>query len=257
MILFKNRILKIVSGVKNFYNYIVSIIISFKSIKHLRFRSLLTTAINQTKFTGIDAMPLVASIAILIGGTVIIQATQNFPKFGIEGFIGNLLVLIIARELGPLITAIIVITRSGSAIAAEIATQKQHKEIMSLELMGIDTKLYIVFPRILASIFSIFSLIIIFDIAGFFGGYLLSMTTVYIPLDNFMMTVMEAFSFEDLIITLVKSIIYGILIPLISCYYGFMPNAYFEIPIDVSRAVVRTVWIIFVINALISAIFYF
>ncbi len=253
----RNKILSFWSGIKNFYSYIVSIIISFKSIKHLRFRSIFAIAVNQTKFTGIDAMPLVASIAILIGGTVIIQATQNFPKFGIEGFIGNLLVLIIARELGPLITAIIVITRSGSAITAEIGTQKQHKEIRSLELMGIDTKLYIVLPRIIASIFSIFSLIIIFDLVGFLGGYLISMTTVYIPMDNFMKTVMEAFTIEDLVISLVKSITYGILIPLISCYYGFMPNAYFEIPIDVSRAVIRTVWIIFVINALISLVFYF
>ncbi|MBN2403307.1 MAG: ABC transporter permease [Spirochaetes bacterium] len=245
------------NGIKNFNTYIISIIISFKSIKHLRFRSIFTIAVNQTKFTGIDAMPLVASIAILIGGTVIIQATENFPKFGIEGFIGNLLVLIIARELGPLITAIIVITRSGSAITTEIATQKQHNEIFSLELMGIDTKLYIVFPRIIASIFSIFSLIIIFDIVGFLGGYLIAVTTVYIPIDNFLTTVMDAFSFEDLVITLVKSTIYGILIPLISCYYGFMPNAYFEIPIYVSRAVIRTVWIIFLINALISAMLYF
>jgi phospholipid/cholesterol/gamma-HCH transport system permease protein len=149
--LIRNKILGFWKGIKNFYLYIASIIISFKSIKHLRFRSIFAIAVNQTKFTGIDAMPLVASIAILIGGTVIIQATQNFPKFGIEGFIGNLLVLIIARELGPLITAIIVITRSGSAITAEIGTQKQHKEIRSLELMGIDTKLYIVLPRIIAS----------------------------------------------------------------------------------------------------------
>jgi phospholipid/cholesterol/gamma-HCH transport system permease protein len=252
-----NKIIKFIDGIKNFSAYIASLIRSFKSLKHLRMRSIFATAVNQTKFTGIDAMPLIASIAIIIGGTVIIQATRNFPKFGIEGFIGNLLVLIIAREIGPLVTAIIVISRSGSAIAAEIATQKQHKEILSLELVGIDTKLYIIFPRILASIFSIFSLIIIFDLVGFLGGYLISMTSVYIPLDTFIRTLMDAFSFGDLVITLVKSTIYGILIPLISCYYGFMPNSYFEIPIYVSKAVVRTLWIIFAINALISALFYF
>ena len=111
------KILKLRNGIINFYKYTESIIISFKSIKHLRFRSILTIAVNQTKFTGVDALPLIASIALIIGATVIIQATKNFPKFGIEGFIGNLLVLIIARELGPLITAIIVISRSGSAMA--------------------------------------------------------------------------------------------------------------------------------------------
>ncbi len=257
MLIIRKKISDFTNGIINFYQFIVSIIISFKSFRHLRFRSIFSIAVNQTKFTGIDAMPLIVSIAILIGATVIIQSTKNFPKFGIEGFIGNLLVLIIAREIGPLVTAIIVISRSGSAIAAEIATQQQHKEILSLELIGIDTKLYIVLPRIIASILSIFTLIIIFDIVGFLGGYLISLTTVFIPLDSFMQSVMEAFSFEDLVITLVKSIIYGIMIPLISCYYGFMPKSYFDIPIQVSRAVVRTLWIIVVINVLISAVFYF
>lgn len=257
MINFVSKIKITAQGMKNFYNYLVSIKTSFKSIKYLRFRSIYTIAINQTFFTGFNAMPLIISIALLLGGTVIIQATQNFPKFGIEGFIGNLLVIIIARELGPLATAIIVISRSGSAIATEIATQKQHKEILSLELMGIDTKLYIILPRIIASIISIFSLIIIFDIVGFIGGYLLSMTTVYIPPDKFIESVMNAFSFEDLVITITKSAIYGILIPLIACYYGFLAKSYFEIPINVSKAVVRTLLIIFVINALISALFYF
>ncbi len=257
MILFSNRVKSLWQGVERFYSYIFSILISFKSIKYLRFRSIYSIAVNQTRFTGIDALPLIIFIALLIGGTVIIQATENFPKFGIEGFIGNLLVIIIARELGPLITAIIVISRSGSAIAAEIATQKQQKEILSLELMGIDTKLYIVFPRIIASIISIFSLLILFDIVAFLGGYLISLTTVFIPPDIFINTVLDAFSLEDLMITILKSLIYGILIPLISCYYGFMAKTYYEVPIDVSKSVVRTLVIVFVVNALISAYFYF
>lgn len=257
MIYFINKVSTLWQGIKKFNSYVASIFISFKSIKYLRFRSIYTIAVNQTRFTGLDALPLIVFIALLIGGTVIIQATQNFPKFGIEGFIGNLLVIIIARELGPLVTAIIVISRSGSAIAAEIATQKQHKEILSLELMGIDTKLYIVFPRIVASIFSIFSLIILFDIVAFLGGYLISLTTVFIPPDIFIENLLDAFRFEDLLITILKSLIYGILIPLIACYYGFMAKSYFEVPIDVSRSVVRTLLIVFVINAIISTLFYF
>ncbi|MDY6968751.1 MAG: ABC transporter permease [Spirochaetota bacterium] len=251
------KIISIWNGIRSFNLFLASILISFKSIRHLRFRSIYTIAINQTFFTGIQALPLIIIIALMIGATVIIQATQNFPKFGIEGFIGNLLVIIIAREIGPLATAIIVISRSGSAIAAEIATQKQNQEILSLELMGIDTKLYIVFPRIMAFILSIFSLIIIFDIIAFIGGYIISLTTVFIPIGLFMETLLDSFSFEDLIITLTKSVIYGTLIPLICCYYGFKPLSNFEIPIFVSRAVVRTLLTIFVINAFISTLFYF
>ncbi|HDP80652.1 MAG TPA: ABC transporter permease [Spirochaetes bacterium] len=250
------KMLTLGEGVRGFYRFSRSIAYSLRSMRYLRFRSIYRIMVNQTRFTGVDALPFIISIAIMLGATVIIQASTNFPKFGIEGFIGNLLVIIIARELGPLATAMIVISRSGSAIAAEIATQQQNSEILSLELMGIDTKLYIVFPRILASIISIFSLIIIFDITAFFGGYLISLTTIFIPPGIFAQTLLDAVSFTDLIITVLKSIIYGTLIPLICCYYGFMPRSDFQIPIFVSRAVIRTLVIIFIFNAVISALFY-
>jgi phospholipid/cholesterol/gamma-HCH transport system permease protein len=250
------RALGIWGGYKEFKRFVKSIILSFRSLKHLRIRSIYTIIINQTKFTGVDAIPLVGATAILLGATVIIQSMQKFPKFGIDSFIGDLLVLIIAREIGPLATAMIVVSRSGSAIAAEIATQKQNMEIRSLELLGIDTKLYIVFPRIIAAILSIFSLIIIFDIVAFFGGYLIALTSVYIPFDQFVQSLLDSLSFEDLTITLLKSLIYGILIPLISCYYGFKPNSAIQIPIFVSKAVMRSLLVLFIINALISVVFY-
>jgi phospholipid/cholesterol/gamma-HCH transport system permease protein len=251
------KLLPIKDGMRNFWRYVASIALSFRSLKYLRFRSIYTIAVNQTRFTGVDALPIIVSIALLLGATTIIQATRNFPKFGIEGFIGNLLVIIIARELGPLVTAIIVISRSGSAIAAEISTQQMNREILSLELMGIDTKLYIIFPRIIASIISIFALLVIFDITAFFGGYIISLSTVFIPAGVFVQTLLDAMSLSDLIITIVKSVIYGVLIPLICCYYGLMPRSDFQIPIFVSKAVVRTLVIIFIINAFISALFYF
>ncbi len=250
-------IVNFIRGIKEFNRFLRSFFVSFKSLRYLRFRSLYTIAVNQTKFTGIDALSLIVVIAMMLGATVIVQATKNFPKFGIEGFIGNLLVIIIARELGPLVTAVIVVSRSGSAIAAEIATQKQRHEIHSLELMGIDTTLYIIFPRMMASVFSIFSLMVIFDMVAFFGGYLIALTTVFIPIDIFFASLLDSFSFEDLVITILKSFIYGTLIPLICCYYGFKPTSDYEIPIYVSKAVVRTLLILFVINAIVSALFYF
>ena len=253
---FGKKMISLWKGALSFWEFIKSIQRSFQSLKYLRFRSIYRIAINQTRFTGVDALPFVFFIALLIGGTVIIQAMTNFPKFGIEGFIGNLLVIIVARELGPLVTSLIVISRSGSAITAEIATQKQNREILSLEIMGIDTRLYIVFPRIMASIAAIFSLIVIFDIVAFIGGYFISRLTVYIPVDIFAQTLIDAFSFEDLMATVIKSILYGVLIPLICCYYGFQPRSKFEIPIYVSKSVIRTLAIIMFVNAIISVLFY-
>ncbi len=250
------KVLNLWGGFLRFRNYLVSIFISFRSLKYLRFRSLYAIIINQTRFTGIDALPFVVFIALLIGGTVIIQAMTSLPKFGIEGFLGNLMVIIVARELGPLITALIVISRSGSAITAEIATQTQNGEIKSMEIMGIDTKLYIVFPRIVASTISIFSLIITFDLIAFAGGFMISRLTVYIPVEVFYQALLDAFSLKDLVATVLKSIIYGIMIPLICCYYGFMPKSKFEIPIYVSKAVIRTLAYILFINMTVSVLFY-
>lgn len=249
-------ILSLYSEIISFLKFIRAIFESFKSLKYLRFRSIYNIIINQIRFTGIDALPVVIIIALLLGGTVIIQAMTNLPKFGVEDFIGNLLVIIIAREMGPLATALIVIIRSGTAIATEISVQKWSKEILAMELIGIDTKLFIVFPRIIASIISIASLIIIFIVIAFFGGYLLSLTVIYIPISVFAQSIIDAFKFIDIASAMIKSIIFGITIPLISCYYGFMPQSKFEIPIYVSKAVTRTLFVSIIANVLVSMIFY-
>jgi len=248
--------IRLFQGAVSFSAFIVSVISSLRFVKELRFRSLYTTIVNQVFFTGVNALSLVLVIAVILGATVIVQAMKNFPKFGIEEFLGNLLVIIIARELGPLVTALIVVSRSGTAIAAEIATQKQNMEIRSLELMGIDKMLYIVIPRIIATIIAIFSLVVIFDIAAFFGGYLVASTSVYIPIGQFSEGLVLAFSVQDLILTAVKSGVYGFLIPVICCYYGFRPNSSFEIPIFVAKAVMRTLLVLFLINVILSVIFY-
>jgi phospholipid/cholesterol/gamma-HCH transport system permease protein len=251
------RLLSFWEGVRDFWSYVVSIFQSFKSLKFIRMRSINAIILTQTLFTGIHALPFIIVVAMLVGGVVIIQGKTNLPKFGIEGYFGNLLVIIIARELGPLVMALIVISRSGTAMATEIATQKWSREILSLEISGIDPRLYIVFPRIAALTLSIFSLIIFFDIAAFMGGYLISLTSIYVPVDTFIRNLVDSFALKDLVATALKSLIFGILIPLISCYYGMMPRSKFEIPIFVSRAVSRTLFFIIVLNGIVSVLFYF
>jgi len=240
----------------DFVSYIKSIILSLKSLKYMHFRSIYNIAINQTKFTGVDALMIVMIIALLLGGTVIIQAQTSLPKFGVEDFLGNILVIIIVRELGPLATALIVITRSGSAIAAEISVQKWSREILSMELMGIDTKLYIILPRIISSIISISALIIIFIIVAFTGGYIISQTVIYIPMSAFGRIILDSFAFKDITAALIKSLIFGITIPTICCYYGLKPSSKFEIPLYVSKAVTRTLFLSIIINIFVSILFY-
>ena len=244
-------------GMTDFSRYLVSIFKSFRSLRFIRMRSINYIIIRQTLFTGINALPFVVIVALIVGGIVIIQGKTNLPRFGIGGYFGNLLVVIIARELGPLVTALIVVSRSGTAIATEIAVQKWSREILSLEIAGVDPSLYIVFPRIVASTISIFSLIIFFDLAAFLGGYILSLTAVYVPIDLFFSNLIESFTLKDLAATVIKSFIFGMLIPLICCYYGMKPRSKFEIPIAASRAVGLTLLAIFMLNVAVSVAFYF
>jgi len=250
-------LLRYLRGAGDFWAYVVSIFQSFRSLRFIRMRSVNAIILNQIVYTGIHALPITFVIAGLLGGVVIIQGMTNLPKFGIEGYFGNLLVIIIARELGPLVTALIVIGRSGTAMSTEIATQKWSREILSLEIAGIDPRLFIVIPRIAASIVSIFCLIIFFDIAAFLGGYVISLTQIYVPVGVFFQNLVFSFSLTDLFSTVIKSLLFGLLVPLISCYYGMMPRSKFEIPIYVSRAVSRTLFFIVVLNVAVSALFYF
>lgn len=245
------------AGVREFGAYVLSIFRSLRSLRFIRKAAINGIILNQARFTGIDALPFVTIVAMLVGGVVIIQGMTNLPKIGIAGYFGNLLVIIIARELGPLVTALIVVSRSGTAMATEIATQKWSREILSLEIAGVDPRLYIVVPRLVAFTISIFCLIVFFDVAAFLGGYVISLTTIYVPVDVFFRNLALSFSVKDLAATLIKSVIFGLLIPLISCYYGMMPRSKFEIPIFASRAVSRSLFAIIILNVIVSVSFYF
>ncbi|MCL2026136.1 MAG: ABC transporter permease [Leptospirales bacterium] len=239
-----------------FAAYNVSIVRSLKSMPYLRLRAIYDIVINQMYFTGFYSLPFVIITALIIGGTVIVQSFGSLPKFGIEGFLGNLMVIIISREAGPLITALIVITRSGSAIASEIAAQKQNGEIRAFEIMGIDIRLYIIVPRIIAFLLTLLSLIIIFNIVAFAGGYIIALFVHHIPLSTFALALIDALTVKDLASMLTKSLIFGISIPVICCYHGLRPKSSFEIPIFVSKAVIHSLFSIIIINAAISLLFY-
>lgn len=232
---------------------------TFLSLLRLRKHSLAAfgrVVINQVRFTGSQALPLISLIALLLGAGTIIQAVTFLPRVGREDFIGNLLRLVIVRELGPLVTAIIVLTRSGSAIASELATQKLHREIEALELMGINTFLLIVLPRVFGGIVAVNLLVIYFDFVAFLGGYAIANTVASFPFDTFLENLVRSLSLADFFSSLSKATLLGISIPLLCSFFGLKPETLFEIPIFVSKAVVRSLITVFLVNALLSVVFY-
>jgi phospholipid/cholesterol/gamma-HCH transport system permease protein len=247
---------KFLLGISNYYYFTRQVIHSALQLRGKHLDTFVRVVINQVRFTGAQALPILSLIALSIGGLTIIQATTFLPKLGQDNFIGNLLKLVIVREVGPLITAIIVLARSGSAITAELCTQKMHREIDAMEMMGINPYLLMVLPRLAGVIISVVLLIVYFDVIAILGGYLISMTVTSFPFSTLMDYLARSISMTDLLSTLVKSTLSGIVIPLTCTYYGFKPETLFQIPIFVSKAVIRSLLIVFILNALVSVVFY-
>lgn len=246
----------ILVGISEYTIFTLNVIRSIKRLKREQMDAFTRVVLNQIKFTGSKALPLLSIISLSLGATTIIQAVTFLPKFGQDSFIGNLLKLVIVREVGPLITAIIILTRSGSAIAAELATQKLHREIEAVELMGINPFHFMVLPRVIGGLIATALLIVYFDFIAFIGGYMISSMVSYFPFATFIENVITSMSLADLLSTVIKMTAYGIAIPLTCSFYGFKPNTLFEIPIYVSKAVVRSLLGVFLLNGIISVIFY-
>lgn len=247
---------KFLLGTSDYYWFTRQVLHSMLQLRGKHLDTFVRVVINQVRFTGAQALPMLSLIALSIGATTIIQATTFLPKLGQDNFIGNLLKLVIIREVGPLITAIIVLARSGSAITAEMCTQKMHREIEAMEMMGINPYLIMVLPRLFGGVISLILLIIYFDVIAILGGYMISMTVTTFPFSTFVDTLARSIAMTDLLSTIMKSIASGIVIPLTCTFYGFKPQSLFQIPIFVSRAVIRSLFVVFILNAFISVLFY-
>ncbi|HRP70481.1 MAG TPA: ABC transporter permease [Turneriella sp.] len=243
-------------GASNYYWFVRKVVSSALHLRGKHLDTFIRVVINQVRFTGLQALPMLSVIALSLGAVTIVEALVFLPKLGQNDFIGNLLRLVIIREIGPLITAIIVLARSGSAITAELCTQKMHREIDSLEMMGINPYLMIVLPRLFAGIISIMLLIIYFDVIAIMGGYFISLAVTSFPFSAFVDTLARSITMTDLVSTFIKSVLMGIVIPLTCTYYGFKPESLFQIPIYVSKAVIYSLFTVFLLNAFISVLFY-
>lgn len=222
-----------------------------------RFRVVARVAVRQIYFTGNQALGLTALIAFLLGAVVVIQAITHLSALGAAGFIGDLLVITVLRELGPLITAVIVIGRSGTAMAAELATMRLRGEVEDLDAMGIDPVQYLVLPRLAGALASLFALIVYFDFFAVLGGYTALALETRTPIGAYVGTVLDAVTGRDLALIPLKTAAFGLLFALVSCYRGLSVEASpTEIPRATTRAVLTSLLGIFVLDAAIAAAVY-
>jgi phospholipid/cholesterol/gamma-HCH transport system permease protein len=216
---------------------------------------LVKQVVGQILFTGVEAFWLIGVIGLITGVTIIIQAMTNMPKLGVGEYFGKILVMAVVRELSPFFTGLIVVARSGSALAAYIGTMKISREITALEVMGIDPIHYIVLPAFWGIVIAMLCLNIYFDVIAIFGGLLVAHimgVTANIPFGIFAEQVMNAFGPWDIPIALFKTGIFGIIIAVVSSYYGLAVTSVRAVPQAALRSVVTSMATTIVVNMIVT-----
>ncbi|MBD3346545.1 MAG: hypothetical protein GF401_15935 [Chitinivibrionales bacterium] len=210
--------------------------------------------VSQILFTGVEALPLIATVAMLCGVTIVFQATTNMPKFGAGEFFGKIMIMVVVRELGPLITSIVVIGRSGSALAAYIGSMRVTKEVSALEVIGINPVQFIVMPAFMGMVVSMVALGIYFDFVAIVGGLLVASLIANVPFWGFVAKVVDALTMADILLTIFKNIIFGSVVAVVSCYHGLEVRNERDVPKAARRSVVWSMVIAMLINVIITYI---
>lgn len=220
-------------------------------------RSVFAVVSAQIFFTGFEALPLISVLAVSSGSIVILQASMSSGLLGGGAAIGSVMVGVIVREIAPLLTALIVIARSGTAVASEIGAMRVNREIEALEAMGIHPLSYVVFPRLVGGIISVICLAIYFVLVAAFGGYLVNNLLHSLPIAFYLDSLARAFSREDVALFLLKNFFSGAIIFVNSCYQGLsVGNSPHEVPQVTTRAVVNSVIYVVMFNLTVTILFY-
>ena len=210
-----------------------------------------------TEKAGVDALPIVLLVSFLVGLIMAFEAAIPMRQFGTEIYVADLIGLAMLRELGPLMTAIVMAGRSGSAFAAELGTMKVNEELDALRTMGLDPVHYLVVNRVLAVMLAIPLLAIFADLLGIFGGSLVLLSLGY-PLIAYVKELLLAVSWADMAGGLFKSVFFGFIVAALGCLHGLRTHLGASAVGDsATRAVVSGNILIIVADGIFSIVFFY
>ena len=207
---------------------------------------------------GYNSVPIVATISLFVGIILAMQAAYQLKKVGALIYVANLVGVSLTRELSPILTAIIVAGRSGSAFAAEIGSMKAAEEIDALTTMGINPVRFLVTPKLIALMIMLPCLTIISDIIGIFGGFLLSTTVLEVHPYNYYQQTVNALLVKDIFTGLIKAWVFGIIITLVGAYQGFkVSGGAEEVGMRTTASVVASIFLVIVFDLFFTTLFYY
>ena len=208
---------------------------------------------HEINRAGVSLLPMFFFVALALGFLVIGQTVSALAKVGATDYLGSTMVIVIVRELGPLLTAMLVLARVGTANVIELGTARALGEVEALEALGIDPVHYLIVPRVIGLALGIFSLTIYLIIGALASGYLFAfLQDVPLTPGDYFKQIAEALSWLDFALLALKTMAFGFFIAVVTCYHGLAQPLRLE---DVSRVAVRAVTQGVVVCVLVDAVF--
>ena len=210
-------------------------------------------AVHQAMAVGVGALPIVSLITFFVGVIIALQGAYQLQRLGAMQLVASLVSISITRELGPLITAIVVIGRSGSAFAAEIGTMRVTEELDALETMALDPVAFLVVPKFLAMAVMMPCLAIWSDFMGVLGGCLFGVVSGNFTLGSYVIATRDALVARDI----AKALVFGLVITAVGCQEGFSTGAGAEeVGRSTTSAVVNSILLVILIDLVFTTLFY-
>lgn len=230
------------------------------------YKSDIKNIITQAFFTGVEIFPILFIVATLFGAVVIMEVLTLMGKMGFDDVMGNLMVVVVIRELGPILTAFLIAGRSGSSLTTYIGSMVINSEVDALATMGVNPIRYLVLPGLIGGTISTFVLTIIFSATAIGCGFLateglahLFGDIIHIKLSwNYLShEVLEAMSFTDFVLIIIKPLVFGSIITTNACYQALnIPHDIRQVPKATSRSVIKS-FLYIVVADVIMSMFYF
>lgn len=203
------------------------------------------------------SLPMVALIGLFTGMVLALQASTGLSRFGADSAIANLVVISMTRELGPVLTAIMVSGRVGAAMAAQIGTMRVTDQIDALSTLSTNPIKYLVTPRLLAGVLSLPLLVVVADILGVMGGYIVAVFKLGFASHLYLKNTIDFTTSSDVISGLVKAAVFGLLIALLGCYNGYRSKGGAEgVGAATTSSVVTVSVLIFFFDYLLTEVFF-
>ena len=220
----------IMSAIDSFWNIPLRVLAGFGDAMMLLFRSAMwavrppyraSLVLQQADFIGVGSLGIVALVAIFTGGVFGLQMVEAMRKFQADAFVGSAVSLTLTREISPVLTALMVAGRAGSAIATELGSMRITEQIDALATMAVNPVQYLVVPRLIGATLMMPLLTMVFNVVGMFGAYVFAVMIKGVDPGMFVHNVRYLTDLSDLNMGLIKAVAFGLAVALIACHQGY------------------------------------